>query len=137
MTQLAYICTMQKNSSKKPASSSKGNIVSADAKTIALSYSGRLPPPAMLAEFDRVVENGAERIIRMAEKDQEMTYKLEQRRLKFFARGQLFGFTIAAIGIVLGTALAYFEKAEVAVALFTFTLAPSIAAMLGEYFRKK
>lgn len=37
----------------------------------ALSWQGPLPPPSILAEFDKVIDNGAERLFRMGEKEQD------------------------------------------------------------------
>jgi uncharacterized membrane protein len=37
----------------------------------ALSWQGPLPPPSILAEFDQVIDNGAERLFRMGEKEQD------------------------------------------------------------------
>lgn len=39
------------------------------------AFSGPLPPPAMLAQYNDVVPNGAERIMAMAERQQETVTK--------------------------------------------------------------
>ena len=39
------------------------------------AFSGPLPPPSMLAEYNNVVQNGAERIMVMAEKQQTIGKK--------------------------------------------------------------
>lgn len=41
------------------------------------SFSGPLPPPEILAGYDKVVNGAAERIIRMAEKEMEHRHKNE------------------------------------------------------------
>jgi uncharacterized membrane protein len=43
------------------------------------SYSGPLPPPEILREFDQVVPGAAERIMRMAEKQQDHRIRLESK----------------------------------------------------------
>ncbi len=51
-------------SGNQPQKSNSGNIVRT---TQALSYSGPIPPPAMLEEYNRIVPGSADRILRMAE----------------------------------------------------------------------
>lgn len=44
-----------------------------------VEYSGPLPPPEILAGYGRVVDNGAERIMVMAEREQSHRHELEHR----------------------------------------------------------
>ena len=37
----------------------------------AVRWQGPLPPPSILAEFDQIIDNGAERLFRMGEKEQD------------------------------------------------------------------
>lgn len=41
-------------------------------------YSGPIPPPSMMAQYNDVMPNGADRIMRMAEKQQDHRHKLEE-----------------------------------------------------------
>lgn len=43
------------------------------------AFSGPLPPPAMLAQYNDILPNGAERIMQMAERQQEHRHSLEKR----------------------------------------------------------
>ena len=59
------------------------------------SFSGPLPPPAMLAQYNDTVPNGAERIMAMAEKQQTHRHGLEAE----VVRGNI---TDQRLGLVLG-----------------------------------
>lgn len=87
-------------------------------RTVAISnhqWSGPLPPPAALAEFDRIVPNGAERIFRMAEIEQQHRISLESRgqaaSIKEARRGQILGWLIS-IGSVIGAVVCVFLEAH-------------------------
>lgn len=75
----------------------------------ASSFSGPIPPPEILKGYNEVLENGAERIIIMAEKQSEHRMQLEnhaiKEQLKQSRRGQNFGFTMGIIGLALATIL--------------------------------
>ncbi|WAR43739.1 DUF2335 domain-containing protein [Methylomonas rapida] len=43
---------------------------------VSVGWSGPLPPPAALEQFDTIIENGAERIFKMAEAEQSATNSL-------------------------------------------------------------
>lgn len=69
------------------------------------SFSGPLPHPGILKQFDDVVPGAAERIIKMAENQSEHRRNLEKsvidsdiKRSKY---GQVLGFIIAGIGLVI------------------------------------
>lgn len=70
-----------------------------------LTYrSAPLPPPEELNKYNDVVQNGAERIIKMAENQQQHRMNLEvmavTSQLKESSRGQIFGFIIGLAGII-------------------------------------
>jgi uncharacterized membrane protein len=62
------------------------------------SFSGPLPPPQMLAQYNDIVPNGAERIVAMAEKQQTHRQNIEARAVK----GNL---TDQRLGLLLGFAV--------------------------------
>ena len=66
--------------------------------------SAPLPPPEELIKYNEVIENGAERILKMAELQQQHRMKLEEKvistQLKESLRGQIFGFLIGMSGII-------------------------------------
>lgn len=71
---------------------------------------GPLPPPEILKGYNQVVENGAERIVARAEKQSEHRMQLEnhaiKEELKQSGRGQIFGFILGVLGLLLATLLA-------------------------------
>lgn len=84
------------------------------------AYSGPIPPPAILEQYNEIIPDAAERIIRMAEKNADHRQTMEsaileanieagKRKHKEITKGQLFGiisvlasFSIAAIALFLG-----------------------------------
>lgn len=79
--------------------------------TLIESHSGPLPLPRHLEQYDAVIPNGAERIMQMAENEQnhrhEMDKKVLPKHLNITKRGQVFGFIIALVVIGSGSFLAY------------------------------
>lgn len=65
------------------------------------TFSGPLPPPEDLEKYNKAVPNAAERIIQMAEKEQENRHSLQQTelqyRMKLEMRGQILGFVLALL----------------------------------------
>lgn len=78
--------------------------------TRSTSFRGPLPPPEHLEGYNRVVEGGAERIFRMAERQSEHRVGLEDHSvkegLKQSGRGQWFGFVLALVLIASAVFLA-------------------------------
>ncbi len=84
------------------------------------AYSGPIPPPAILEQYNVIIPDAAERIIRMAEKNAAHRQAMEsavlnanieagKRKHKEITKGQLFGiisvlasFSVAAIALALG-----------------------------------
>jgi uncharacterized membrane protein len=61
------------------------------------AFSGPLPPPAILAEYNDVVENGAERILVMAEKQQEHRHGIESRVVRSNTSDQRLGLVLGFV----------------------------------------
>jgi uncharacterized membrane protein len=78
--------------------------------TAAYSFSGPLPPPELLARYNDVVPNGAERIIKMAENQQTHRHDLERTvvhgNVQSEKRGQWMGLTISVVVLAAGVYLA-------------------------------
>lgn len=76
----------------------------------ALSFSGPLPPPSTLGEYSKVVTNGAERIMKMAENQSAHRISIEKQvvssQINQSSRGQWLGFIIGIVGLGLATLLA-------------------------------
>lgn len=77
-------------------------------------WSGPLPPPAALEQFERASPGAADRILTMAEREEEHRQSLERMmatsEIKSRNRGQFLGFAIAAITLVGGIWLVYEGK---------------------------
>jgi uncharacterized membrane protein len=69
------------------------------------SFSGPLPPPESLAEYEQISPGFADRIITMAEKEQVHRHQQDEHRWpmqkKLLSRGQVFAF-ILSLSIVAG-----------------------------------
>lgn len=75
------------------------------------SHSGPLPDGDTLIKYDSVIPNGADRIMKMAERQQEHRMDIESKviagQVKQSKLGQIFGLIIGIVGIGCGTFLAY------------------------------
>lgn len=75
------------------------------------SHSGPLPDAETLIQYNSVIPEGADRIMRMAEKQQEHRMNLENSVISSQSKqsnlGQWFGLIIGLVGIGCGTFLAY------------------------------
>ena len=101
------------------------------------SYSAPIPPPAMLADYNKIDPSFAERILKMAE-DQNVasiytnkTFIDKTFKAKWF--GQIFSFTIVLLGFVLA-ALFEFLKDDSGAAITSLIVAVvpiGIAAVKG------
>lgn len=82
---------------------------------VSRSFSGPLPPPEVLEHFNRVVPGSADRIIRMAEEQFAHRTELEKKVINSdIARskwGQILGFTIAIVGLVVSALVAIYGSA--------------------------
>jgi len=71
------------------------------------TFSGPLPPPNILKNYSDVVNDGAERIMSMAEKQSTHRIALEdhaiREELRQSGRGQVFGFILGLVGLYSAT----------------------------------
>ena len=76
---------------------------------------GPLPPPEMLAGYEEVLPGSPERILRMAEKQEEHRHSIEKTVIAGNVRAQqlavIFAFLIGLSGIGGGTAIALYGHA--------------------------
>lgn len=103
-----------------------------------VSFQGPLPPPEILRQYGEVVPGGAERIMAMAERNQEHRHKLESdvilKGVRNESRGQWLGFVLFILLIVSGTyLLATGKKVE---GLSTLVLNATTFAGLFVYSRR-
>jgi uncharacterized membrane protein len=77
--------------------------------TQSLHVSGPLPPPAVLAKYNDVIPDGADRIMAMAERQsahrEELEAKIVAANIASQARGSLFAFILCLIGLLGGFTL--------------------------------
>ena len=92
--------SIAKASNIKHGQNTKNNSPTPSREIVSAEWAGPLPPPSVLQAFDEVVENGAERIVRMAEKEQQHRINCESAELeasvKDFRRGQWLGAALTA-----------------------------------------
>lgn len=104
--------------------------------------SGPLPNPAYLERYDHIIPNGAERIMRMAEKEQENrhlsqseTRAMEKdkinRQLKYVSRGQIMAFVLSFVILGLATLFVFTGHEAMAYVLFAVSLVSLVGLFLG------
>ena len=64
-------------------------------KETVAEYSGVLPPPSMLKQFDEVIPNGAERIMAMAEKEANERQSNNRKMINYNSTGMYLAFILA------------------------------------------
>lgn len=83
-------------------------------RIVAGQWSGPLPPPAALEQFERSAPGAADRILTMAEREEEHRHSQEQAMLRSDAkarsRGQFMAFVLALVIIAGGIWLIYKGK---------------------------
>ena len=76
------------------------------------SFSGPIPPPSILKEYEEMQPGAADRILKMAENQAEHRMELEKKaiggQIKQSSRGQIFGLIIIILLIIAAFAFAYF-----------------------------
>jgi len=101
-------------------------VITACSIKTASSFRGPLPPPSILSEYNDVLTDGAERIIKMAENQSSHRIELEKHAIKEELRqsknGQIFGFILAIIGMIIAFFLAYLGHEIVAGIFGTTTI---------------
>lgn len=74
-------------------------------------FSGPIPHPHLLAEYEKLMPGSMDRFMRMAEQQQEHRMRLEyaavNSQLKSNNRGQIFGFILASLVVLGGIAMAF------------------------------
>ena len=98
------------------------------------SFRGPIPPPRLLEQYGLIVDDGAERIFKMAENQSEHRMSLENHAvkegIKQSARGQLFGFILGVLGLFLAFILAMYGHETVAGIFGTTTIVGLVAVFV-------
>lgn len=71
-------------------------------QVVGASYRGPIPPPQMLGDYNAVLPGLAERIVKMAEKDQGHVHKMDRLYLVLRFTGQAAALLIALAGLIIG-----------------------------------
>ena len=82
------------------------------------SFSGPIPPPELLKQYNDIISDGADRIVSMAENQSKHRMDLEKsvitEELKQSKRGQIFGLTLVIFCIILAFILSMTNHETVA-----------------------
>jgi len=97
-------------------------------------FSGPIPPAELLAGYNKIIPDGADRIMKMAE--DQSKYRMEIERIviesqeKQGKKGQMFAFGLGAIGMISSTLIAIFGAPWVAAVIGGSTLGTLVVAFL-------
>lgn len=101
-------------------------IITAKSIKTASTFSGPLPPPSILGEYNEIISNGAERIMKMAENQSSHRIEIEKHAIKEeinqSRNGQVFGFILAILGMLIAFGLAFLGHDTVAGIFGTTTI---------------
>lgn len=125
---------MNKNLSQQQNNNVKDSAGVVSVSHVSRSFSGPLPSPEVLEHFDRVVPGSAERIIRMAEQQFAHRTELEKKVINSdIARskwGQILGFIIAIVGLVVSAPIAIYGSAVAGGIIGVGTLASLVGVFM-------
>lgn len=103
----------------------------------AASFSGPLPLPSLLAQYNEIIPNGAERIMVMAERQSAHRERLEARvvegNVANQTRGSYFAFVIALVALLGGFSLIYEGKSGEGLA----AIISSVSGLVGVFVYAK
>ncbi|WP_311945309.1 DUF2335 domain-containing protein [Halomonas piscis] len=85
-------------------------------------FSGPLPPPGVMADYDRIVPGAAERILQMAEREQDFRHRGDERAHEYLKDELRTSSITQRIGQVAGTCIAL---GSLLVACFAFSVGAS------------
>lgn len=94
-----------------------------------VAFSGPLPPPQVLDGYDRLITDGADRIMAMAEREQSHRHKHDDKNsdrvdllvdndITLSQRGQLGGMAVMFLLVIGALVFAYLDRLPVALATF-------------------
>lgn len=104
---------------------------------ITTQYSGPLPPPEILAQFEQIIPGAAERILRMAEEQSAHRRSLEAIVIKSdisrSKAGQLLGFIIAITGLLIAGLVSVFGNTVAGSIIGVSTLTSIVGVFMYGY----
>lgn len=106
------------------------------------AFQGPLPPPELLEQYNRIIPNGADRIVTMAESQLRHRQSLESAvvhsNIKSESRGQLFALILGLVAIIGGIGLVAFNKsAQGLVAIITAFVALAGVFVYGRWQQQR
>jgi uncharacterized membrane protein len=110
------------------------------ARFAAQGFSGPLPPPQMLVQYNQAFPGCAERIVAMAERQATHRQDLEKTAITSNRKRELtgLGLLIALSAIACGTYLAIYDKSVAGLGTIIGTVASLVAVFIyGKYTQKK
>lgn len=123
----------RRHSLPNPNSPQQGNLV----QVHAASFSGPLPLPSLIAQYNDVIPNGVERIMAMAERQSAHRERLEARvvdgNVANQTLGSYFAFILALVAIVGGFYLIHEGRSTQGLA----AIITSVGGLVGVFFYSK
>jgi uncharacterized membrane protein len=105
------------------------------------TWSGPLPPPTLLVEYNDAVANGAERVLSMAEAQARHRMKMEEKTLESDRRlaqtGQWIGLVVVLAVLALGGYMAHLGATTAAVATIGIDVVGLAAVFVFGSLRKR
>lgn len=110
--------------------------------SVSRTFAGPIPPPDLLAGYNDIIPDGAERILRMAEKQSDHRMEMEKtvigRELNQSGRGQNYAVIIVILVLLISAALIYTDHDLAGGALGVVDLgAIAWVFIAGKYAQKK
>jgi uncharacterized membrane protein len=96
---------------------------------LAWSYSGPIPLPRVAEGWEVVLPGAADRILSMAEREQQHRHRMDERSLGLFGRGQLLGFLLGMTAVIAGAVLIALDKQAYGLA----TILSSLGVLVGVF----
>lgn len=101
------------------------------------SFRGPIPPPVLFGQYEEILEGSADRIMKLAEREQLHRQQWESTVLGYQAsdmrRGQWLGFLLGALGILATVVCAYLDRPYIA----GLSIGTVLAGILTSFFRKQ
>jgi uncharacterized membrane protein len=97
---------------------------------MAAYYEGPIPPASELAKYQKILPDAPERILRMAEKEQDLKIHMNKRFDAYKTRGQIFALFCVAITAALAAYLAKLGYPALGSMIFGGTLATIVCAFI-------
>jgi uncharacterized membrane protein len=109
-------------------------------KSYSMAWEGPLPPPEIIRQYNEIIPNGADRIMKMAEAEQSHRHTVDQKVVNSLSdentRGQWFAFLLAISVLGIAAYLFSIDKDGAAVALVTADFLVIAGSFIGVRFWK-